>query len=42
MFTSQVFPEHAAGPFHIAGESYAGHYIRELPLSLKPLVSYTL
>ena len=29
MFFSVVFPEHAKGPFHIAGDSYAGHDIRE-------------
>jgi len=29
MFVSQMFPEHKDGPFHISGESYAGHYVRE-------------
>ena len=29
IFISAVLPEHAKGPLHIAGDSYAGHYIRE-------------
>lgn len=30
IFVSQVFPSLAEGPFHITGESYAGHYIPAL------------
>jgi cathepsin A (carboxypeptidase C) len=30
IFISQVLPEHAAGPFTISGESYAGHYVPTL------------
>lgn len=30
IFISQVFPEKANVPFHITGESYAGHYVPSL------------